>query len=102
MIKVVHEELIKYGDTLDSDKERLKVEIGNIQRINERLKKIWTGRDANAFCYNLGNYATKMENIVASMDNLSNFTRMVNKKFKEVDENYAKKLREERAKYKTS
>ena len=27
MIKVVHEELIKYGDTLDSDKERLKVSL---------------------------------------------------------------------------
>lgn len=102
MIKIVHEELINYGNTLDGDKERLSVEIEKIRKINERLKNVWKGVDANAFCYNLDHYANKMENIVASMDNLSNFTRMANKKFKEVDENYAKKLRDERAKYKTS
>ena len=102
MIKIVHEELVKYGNTLDSDKERLAVEIENIRKINERLKTVWKGVDANAFCYNLDNYANKMENIVASMSNLSDFTRMINKKFKEVDENYANKLRTARSRYKVS
>ena len=102
MIKIVHEELVNYGNTMDSDKERLATEIDNIRKINERLKTIWKGVDANAFCHNLDNYANKMENITASMSNVSDFTRMANKKFKEVDENYASKLRAERAKYKTS
>ena len=87
---------------MDSDRERLAVEIDNIRKINERLKTIWKGVDANAFCYNLEHYANKMENITASMSNLSDFTRMANKKFDEIDENYANKLRAERAKLKTS
>ena len=102
MIKVVHEELVNYGKTLDSDKERLMAEIENIYRIVERLRLVWHGKDSIAFCRNLKNYAKKLENIVASMDNLSGFTVLVNKKFKEVDENYASKLRAERARYKTS
>lgn len=102
MIRIVHDELIKYGNTLDSDKERLSGEIENIRKINDRLKTIWKGIDANAFCYNLENYANKMESIVASMDNLSNYTRKVNDMFKEIDENYAKKLRAARSRYKTS
>ena len=102
MIKVVHDELVKYGNTLDSDREKLAVEIDNIRKISDRLKTIWKGVDANAFCSNLDNYANKMENITASMSNVSDFTRVINKKFREVDENYANKLRAERARYKTS
>ncbi len=102
MIKVVHEELVNYGNILDSDKERLEEEIKNLRSINENLKLIWKGVDAVAFCKNLDHYTKKMENIIASMDNISNFTRMANKTFKEIDENYANKLRSERARYKVS
>ena len=102
MIRIVHEELINYGNTLDSDKEKLAAEIENIRKINDRLRAVWKGVDANAFCYNLGHYADKMESIVASMDNLSGYTRKVNQMFNEIDEHYASKLRHARSRYKTS
>ena len=102
MIKIEHDELNNYKTTMDNYKEKLAEKIEDIRKDNERLSLIWKGSDAVAYCDNLRNFANKMDNIVASMDNLSGFIKLTDEKFKEVDEKKDKKLRAARARYKTS
>lgn len=92
LIKTKFEELFNVKDELLKDKEKYNVEIDAMLKQVEKLRGIWQGQDAKAFCDNMHYYVSKMKNIPVTYENLSNVINTANKGYKESDEKFAKLL----------
>ena len=81
------------------DSDACAVEIDNILKNIEELKKVWQGTDAEIFCENLNAYVTSMKNIPNVMDKMSNAINISNNGYRECDEKYAEALKAEAKNY---
>ena len=61
MLKVTHSELTNVRKVMDDDEKALDLEIEKMQKQIEKLKTIWQGQDADAFCKNYENFLLKMK-----------------------------------------
>ena len=95
VLKVSPEELLNVSNTMISDSDKTKAEIEKMEKSLEKLRTIWEGQDAKAFCDNLEMFLKKLKGIPTTLDTISKICNETNNGYKSRDEEFAKVLETE-------
>ena len=100
MIKILHDNITSFRNTLYEDKRQMVDEIDKLNANLEDLKTIWLGKDSDAFCNNMSNYLKKMRVIPDLLDNVDGFVYDADKLFEDEDKEFMSDIKNEEIKFK--
>ena len=100
MIKILHDNIESFRNTLYEDKRQMEDEIEKLNTDLEDLKTIWSGKDSDAFCSNMSDYLKKMRVIPLLLENVDEFVFNADKIFEQEDKEFMRDIKKEGIKFK--
>ena len=95
VLKVNRDELYDVTNVMKKDSDSYSKDVEKLEQNIETLKTIWQGEDSRVFCEKVSEYLTKMKEISATLNTLSEFCDKTNKGFNDRDEEFGKSLQTE-------